>query len=701
MATLQNIRNRGGILVSIVIGIALFAFIAGDGLNYFSTGGSRTRAGIIAGEKISIIDYQNQLIKNEEFFKSMNGVTALTDDQMYNVRESTWQEFVNSIVMGREYDELGIAVSGDEIYDMIFGNNVNPAVRQLFGAATPDQIRSYITYVSSLPAQDPQKTYWLNIEKQLAESRKQTKYMTLLMKGMYVTDEEVVNTIDNSSEKSDISYIVKNYSTVPDSTVTVSNDEIKRYYNSHKNLYQQNESRRIEYVDFSIEPSAEDYSETRKIVENMISEFTEAENAREFVELSSDAQFDDRYYAKSEITNDSLADFLFKNTKTVYGTYLENEAYKISKVASIKMLPDSIRARHILITPQNNDYMAAKNLADSLADLLRTGKADFEVLARTYSTDEASAVNGGDLGWFNATTMVQPFSDTAFFAKPREIKVAVTQFGAHIIQVLNRSKLVEKIQIATVEKEVFASQATINKVYNNARNFAANVFTNEDFNKKIEESGVTKNFANLGKNDRNVSNITDARDLVRQVYLSKEVNHVVFNDEDVNIFDTGDRFIIAVLTEINEEGTSPINKVSAMIYQEIAREKKAELLKEELQTATIGSQSLLSVAQKTGLTVKDANDISFSSFQITGGGIEPKVIAEASKIEVGKISEPIAGNVGVFMLVVNNRDKMESSMDTMTVKTGMQQSRMSTVTYFASQALLKNAEIKDTRYRFY
>ena len=154
------------------------------------------------------------------------------------------------------------------------------------------------------------------------------------------------------------------------------------------------------------------------------------------------------------------------------------------------MLPDSVRARHILIAPQNQDYAQAKNIADSLAGLLRKG-ADFEELAKTNSVDQNSAVNGGDLGWFTSRTMVQPFSDSAFFAKKNDIKVVLTQYGAHVLQVTDMAKPVKKIQIATVEKEVSPSAKTTNQIYNDARTFAIEVSNLDNFNKKVEESGLT------------------------------------------------------------------------------------------------------------------------------------------------------------------------------------------------------------------
>lgn len=705
MATLQSIRNRAGLLVSIVIGLALVSFIVGDALSSGASifNSSRNKVGEIAGESISIMDYQNKVNKNEEAVKMMNGSSALNEEQQSMLRENTWQQMVMEIVMNREYDELGINVSGDELYDMLLGDNMNPSVRQMFGNADPSQIRAYLKSLMELPASNPQKAYWLNVEEQLTTTRKQAKYNDLVAKALYITDAQVEETAGNSAAKADISYVVKTYASIEDSTIQISNSEIKDYYESHKKLFEQPESRKIVYVNFDVEASGEDFTETEKWVAKLIPEFAETENPQEFVDLSSDKKFDTYYYKKSEITNNALADFLFntKNKNKVYGPYVENNSYRISRVAEHRMLPDSVRARHILIAPQNNNYAQAKNTADSLATLLKKG-ADFETLAKKFSTDQNSAVNGGDLGWFGPRMMVQPFSDTVFFSKAKEIKVVLTQFGAHVVQVTNRAKPVEKIRIATIEKEIVPSQSTINKIYNEARNFAAHVNNLSDFDKSVSDFNLSKRIATLNKNDKNIAGMENARELVRQTYLASTPGKVILNNEGANIFDSGNKFTVAILTEIQEEGVSPVNTVASTIKHELIRKKKAEILEKELQTAISGSESLLSVAQKAGVDVKDASDLSFSSFQIPGAGIEPKVIASAALSEQGKISEPIAGNQGVYVIMVNNKTVENTTPGSAAqVKEGMNQSNRYRANYQAVQALLKNAEIKDTRYKFY
>lgn len=706
MAALQTIRDRGGLLISIVIGLALAAFIIGDALSSGSSvfNSERNQAGEIAGESVSIMDYQNMVSQQEELIKAMNGLSALNEEQQTMLRNNIWQQLVMTKLMDAEYEEIGLGVSSEELYDIMLGDNMSPSIRQLFadpttGTVDKERARTIVSQILESPDQG-QKAYWLNMEKEIGENRKLTKYHDLVGKALFITDEQATENAAGNVSKADISYIVKNYNTIDDSTISISNKEIETYYQENQARFQQEESRRIAYVNFDIDPSGEDYAETEKAVAELVDEFAASDEPMEFVNLTSDRKADLAYYKKSELGNDSVANYLFAHKNRVYGPYLENNAYKISRVGSVKMLPDSVRARHILIAPQNNNYAQAKAVADSLANLLKKG-ANFEQLARANSTDQNSAVNGGDLGWFNQRTMVQPFSDTVFFAKRNEIKVVVTQFGAHVVQVTQRAKPVEKIQVATIEKEITPSNKTTNKIYNDARHFASQIANAEDFNKQAEEQGLTKRIATVNKNDKTIAGMDNARDMIRQIYLAEEPGLVKTTDESI-IFTNGNKYTVAILTQIDEEGTTPIRQVSATIKRILMQQKKAELLKKELAGLMSGSESLLSVAQKAGVDVKEAAEVSFNSFQIPGAGIEPRVIAAASVTEQGKLSMPIEGNQGVYMLMVNSRTNEEVTPEMVQeARTNMTQMNLYRANYQAVQAIIKHGEVKDQRYKFY
>ncbi|MDE7073881.1 MAG: SurA N-terminal domain-containing protein, partial [Odoribacter sp.] len=360
MAALQTIRNRGGILVSVIIGLALLAFILNDAFSSSSSifSSDRNQVGEIAGEGISVMEFQERVNKNEEMVKSMNGLASLNEEQQTMLRNNTWQQLVMEKLMNREYEEAGIEVSGDELYDITLGNNMSPSVRQLFADPNTGDVdiaraREIIKTLLEAPDNNPQKAYWLNLEEEISNTRKMAKYNALLAKALYITDPQANENVAGNAAKSDISYVVKNYSTIEDSTISVSNSEIKEYYNKHQKRFEQPESRRIVYVNFDIEPSGEDFADTEKAVAELVEEFAASEEPLEFVNLASDQRADYNYYRKDEIQNENVASHLTAkaNRGSVYGPYLENNAYKISRIAHVRMLPDSVRARHILIRP--------------------------------------------------------------------------------------------------------------------------------------------------------------------------------------------------------------------------------------------------------------------------------------------------------------------------------------------------------------
>ena len=707
MATLQKIRNRGGVLVSIVIGLALVAFIVGDALSSGASliNRSRNEVGEVGGESIGIQEYQQKIMKNEDFIKSMNGLSALTDDQQRMIRENTWNQIVSEIILNKEYEKLGLDVSGDELYDFLLGSNMNPAVSQLFadpntGQVDKERARLIIKQLIEAPAGTPQKEYWLNMEEQVNTARKQEKYNTLLAKSLFVTDAQAKELAESIATTADISFIMKSYNTVSDSAVKVTANEIKDYYNSHKYLFEQEEARQIAYVNFDITASAEDIKETEDWVNDLKPEFAEAKNVLEFANLSSEKRFQPKYYKKGELNNEELDEFLFtEKSDAVFGPYLQDNAYNIVRVADRRALPDSVRARHILIA--SNNMAQSEKLADSLAGLIRKG-GDFDALARQYSADQNTSVNGGDFGWFTQDQMLQPIADSAFFSNKNEVKVVRSNYGFHILQVTDKSKPVEKVQIGIVAKEITPSQQTINKIYNDARTFANNINTVEDFEAALTANNQTKRIANLGKNDYQIAGIDNAREIIREAYMAEEPGFILTTKEKSPIFEAGDKFSVVVLTGIQEEGIAPLNSVSTAIRTELIRKKKGEIIAKESTNAISGSESLLSVAQKANAEVMDATDVSFSSFQVPGVGIEPVLTAEVVTMKENEISKPIIGNQGVYVVVVNSKTVEAVTPEQIeAAKRSIEQTNLYTKFRLILPALVKNAGVVDTRYKFY
>ncbi|MCT4614023.1 MAG: SurA N-terminal domain-containing protein [Marinifilaceae bacterium] len=707
MATLQKIRNRG-MLIGIIIGGALFAFIAGDFIKSSTSflRGSRNELAEIAGESISITDFQLELQKQIEVTRRMTQQSP-TSEQEKRQREQLWNTKVDEIVMGNEYAELGINVSSDELSNMVYGDDMNPVIRQLFrneaGIVDKDFVKKTLKQLMESPDGTPQKEYWLTIEKSLTSQRKLEKYNTLLNKGLSMPLAMAEKIAEIGSKKIDFNYIQLKYSNIADSTVNVSQADIKKYYDAHKDLFKQDESRRIEYIEFDVIPSVDDYKATKEYTTSLIEDFKKETKIKQFVDLNSDKKFDPYYYAKDENTNKELDQFAFTaKVGDVFGPYEKGDSYFIAKLNDVKYMADSVKVRHILVRPVNGDKKATENRADSLLNIIKKG-SDFAKVARTNSADQQSAVNGGDLGWLQQRSpMVPEFIAAVFDMSNKEVRKVESPYGIHLIQVVKQSKNIKKAQLAIIEKEVIASQKTVQEQYAKARKFAGENLDQNKFQESASKQKLQRRIAELKRDSKLVNNIENSRSIIRMAFKAEEIGKLLFDGNQSAVFDLGNKFIVAVLSEINEEGYSPVNKVASRIKAEVIKDKKGEQLAAKLNSDIKGSESLTSVSQKAKAEVKSASDISFASFHIPGIGIEPNLIGAIAVGEKAKISKPIVGNQGVYVFNITNEKKDNLTKENIeNIKNRIESNYMRSVMFSAVNALKENANIVDNRYKFF
>ena len=707
MATLQNIRNRAGILVAIVIGLALVAFILGDALQQGNSifQKSQNKIAEINGEDIQYMDFQKKVEEYGDIVRLNSGQTQLDENTWVQAREQTWQTFQRDILMGEVYEDLGIAVSAEELYDLVQGNNIHPIIRQIFADQTTGQVnrQAIISFLKNLEtgvAAD-QRAYWYYLEKQIADDRVLSKYNNLIKQGLYVTTEEAQNSINNNSKQVSFDYISLPFSSVADSTLEISNRELKKYYNEHADEYKEEKTRRIEYVIFPVTPSEQDNLDAKTWIEDIKGDFASAENNIQFTNTNSDESFVDNWLTQEGLSTD-VANWVFEenaDTNQVYGPYFEDGAYKLAKVHAIGMLPkDSVKARHILLTINSQAEVLSKQaLADSLKTEIENG-ADFAALAREYSTDSGSAINGGDLGWFGKGAMVKPFEDAAFGNKKGEVSIAISQFGIHIIQTTQRSKLHKHVKIAYVIREVNASDVTYQKAYGEASKFASENRTQEDFEMSVTANGLGKRVATVREFDRDIIGLTGARAIVRAAFTA-EVGDVLADFRKSSIFEIGDNFVIGVLMEATEEGNAPFENVKERVKLAVAKEKKGQQLLEKI-NAAMGSNDFAVIAQELGAEIKTAENINFNSFSIPEVGVEPAVVGTTSIMDVEQISKPIKGNNAVFLVKVTGVTE-GAETDLAQEQQNLTQSLGYRAGFQSYEAIKNAAEIEDNRSKFY
>ncbi len=708
MATLQKIRTKAGLLVAIVIGVSLAAFILGDMLQGGSSMFQRNRleVGVIDGESIQYPDFQKEVEQLGELMKQNYQTNQLDDNMWAQVREQAWQKQISDIVMGDVYDKLGINVSSDELFDMLQGSNIHPIVQQIFRNPETGQFdrASVVRFLKALETgvSPDQRAYWLNLEEQIVDERTQSKYANMVGKGLYVTSEEAQMSAAASGKTVNFDYISLPYSSVSDDQIEITEKDLKDYYAANQKEYKTETSRRIEYIVYPVTPSQTDYADAEKWINDIKSDFEKAEDNVQFVNANSDVPFENLWY-KADNLPENIAKWIFEDNAEVgdvFGPYEDGDAaFTLAKLHKSEMMPDSVEARHILLAVNSQaELLAAQALADSLKAAIENG-ADFAQLARENSTDQGSAVNGGDLGWFQRNMMVKPFEEAAFNNKKGEVTIVTTQFGIHIVQTTDRGKLTQQVQVAYLTRNVIPSTKTYQDTYAQASKFAGENTSREAFDEAVTAENLVKRAATLGENERMIAGLENARILVRAAYEAEQ-NDILKTTQGSPIFELGDNFVIAVLTNITEEGASPFEQVRARVELAVAKEKKAEYLADKVASAMSAGSGLSALAAEMNTEVKTANNINFNSFSIPGVGVEPSVIGTATNLSVDKVSSPIEGNNGVFVVMVTS----ETSSPAANIQA--EQNRLAqTLNYrAASQAFQthKNSvEIVDKRAKFY
>ncbi len=684
MAALQTLRNKAAVFITALIALALLAFILtdllGSGSSIFV---DRETVGVIDGHKVKTLEFQQKIENAEAIYKIENQTSSIPEQKQNELREGVWQQEIADVVFGELFEDAGIEVSDAEILDMACGDHVVPACRQMF---TNPQTGVFdrnlaLQYLQQGRRSDPNFAfYWNYLENQLRFNRKIQKFSALLAKSAYCNKAQVEVAQAKLANKLDVNYVNVRYSLIPDSTIAVSDSEIKALYKKNQEIYRVKEGRDIEFVSFPIRPTDLDREDTRKALEELKADFSSSEvDAFDYAKMNSESDVDNRYYTAAQL-NGSLKSFIeTAQVGDVYGPYLEGETYKLSRLADVANRPDSVKARHILI-------QESQALADSIFALAKGG-ADFAALARQYSKDPGSAINGGDLDWFKDGVMVPTFNEACFTGKAGDIVMVQSQFGYHIINIQARGVEVKKYHVATIEKTVVYSSRTQQQVYAQAQTLASQIKDGASFQAVTDTANVIKRVGrNIASSDQSINSIKHAREIVKWAYDAK-VGQVS------ELFPCDDEFVLATLTKIQEEGYADINDVSSNITAQIRRDKKAA----EVAAATQG-MSLAQIAEKYNVKVDSAKNVSFASNSIAGAGLEPAVVGKAVSLQPGSTFSAVEGNNGAYAIEVVSANE-DSASDAEAVKRSYQ-SRLRSLPYYVS-SVVTDVEIEDNRIKFY
>ncbi len=709
MAIITKIRNQSALLIG-AIGIAMLLFIVGgDFIKKTTFLRGETDLGEIAGEKIAFRDFEERL--QRELIQGY-GDDMVDEKTKEQARQSLWSMLIEENVMFREYDKIGLAVSPEELFYQIKTNEPSQRLLRYFTDPQTGKVIDYfanpqtgnldpekiVTYLQQLIS-NQQMDRWLPIEKDIKTDRYNTKFFNLIKKGLFVTTKESEQDYIAKNKKVNFRYIVKKYDSVPDSSLALSDKEIKEYYDEHKNepQFKSKETvRGIQYIVFEAIPSESDKEKIKGSLSELKEKFSKSTDDTIFVREYADTRDNIKYYSSGSFPSDVDSAIFNSDSNTVIGPYLEEDHsregygfYKIAKVAGEKYVSDSVKARHILIKIANGDTAKAAAKIDSLKKII-VSKKNFPDMAKQFSEDFGSAQDGGNLNWFTEGMMVKPFNDACFEGKIGDMPVVTSQFGIHLIEIMEKTKPIKKVKVAIVDQKIEPGKKTIEEAYNKASSFSINNNTAEKFKTAGNELGI-RQADNLKESEKSIGGLENPREVIRWAYKS-EIGNIS------NVFELGEKFVVAHLTTIKEEGILPLDEVKETVKSEVALEKKAVQFMEEMK----GISNLDEISKKINLKIESASDITFSSSSIPGIGLERELIGKTFTLKQGETSLPIKGKKGVFVVTIDNYTEAPTQgVDLKQNTEQLSRNIQSRVDYEVFNALKENAKIKDNRGKFY
>ena len=711
MATLEKIRSKAGLLV-LVVGLALFAFIIGDFLNSGSTYFRQTqeRVAKVDGEVIKIQDYQGRIDEMTEMYKMQSGQNNLPEEYMNQIRQSVFDAMVQEVVLDEATAKLGMGVSPEELFDMVQGENISPMIQQMqmfvnpqTGAFDKTALLNFLKTIdddniASYPAdQQAQliqaRNFWLFWEKNIKRQRLEQKYTTLLSKAVSANVLDAKEAFDAAAENSDIVYAMQSYASIPDSTVEVSKSEIEKLYNQRKELYKQKEGKVIKYIAVDIRPSQEDYDKASADIESLKEEFATSEKVADIVNENSEVPYMDAFFTENAFDPEMKQFATTSEVGAVYGPVFDNDKYRMFKLVDKKMAPDSVKVSHIMLA--NGDEARTTALADSLMNVLKNG-GNFAELAKEFSADQA-AENGGELGWFTEITALrgvnEDFKNAVFSTPVNEVVKVKSLYGTHLVKVTEKTANVNKYKVADIDMTVSPSSKTYSNIYNELNQF---ISKNNDLAKLDDAakeagynliSGVT-----VTADNQTLGSIKNSRPVIRWAFQNDK-------GKISEIFECDDKFVIAGIEGTLKEGYRSLASLTPTLRAEIAAQKKGEKISADLKAKNL--TSVEAYADAMGSRVDSVKFINFGTRRIAGIGVEPKLNAMVSVAEVGQVSEPVAGNNGVYVFKVYDRNKDAKEYNEADEIKTLDASNAYRFGFQAIQSLVNKADVEDNRIRFF
>ena len=659
MAVLETIRVKLGILITVLIAVALLSFIIDPStLQSVASSSSKYDVGEINGNSISYTDFQADVDRFTAINEVITGSSSMDEEQQQAIRDAAWQSLLDQHLFVRNAEKAGLHVGDEEMVALISGDMTSPVMAQnaVFfdenGNFSKDMVLEFVNYINT-DQTGRLKLYWDYIQNTAKTQQYYDKYMSLFTQSDFTNPLMMTEEIAENNNTFDVEFVMLPIGIVQDTTITVSDSEIKKYFEDHKKFYKQQASRDIEYVVFEVVPSADDIAAANKDLVDVYDEFATTENMKAFLMSNSDRQYDAHWYAAGELNTLStqINDFVFGNNNGVSEVFQNGNFFRAVRVLESANVPDSVYVKYVPEASENVD----------------------------------SLLNTVEPMWI---TEVPGYEDVMTAKKNSKVTT-----GGIVFQVLDRTAPVAKKRIAILEKEAVASKETVNGYYSQANTFATKAAGKyENFQNALTEEGVYAHplYRMLESSDM-LGSIDNTKEVTRWAFESKvgDVSNIITIDNNY--------FIVAALTGIHKEGYADVKDFAASISSYLASEKEAAKKVAEVSEKIAGLTDLEAIAEVLGTNVSTQTGVAFSS--LTSQGLDPKFIGAASVAEEGKICGPIAGGIGVYVFKVTGRDTGAFYTEDDAKVRDAQMAQIYTQTILST--MMEEADVKDNRARFY
>lgn len=693
MAALEKIRSKFGLAVSILIALALLSFIIDPGTLQTAINSMSTKydVGKIDGKRISYTDFQENVEKFTSINEIISGSSSQNEQTQKNIRNAAWQDMMDKYLFIKNAKAAGIKVGEDEMLSLVSSSNPsailvqNPIFMDESGNYSEEVLRQFLSMVES-DQTGRYRQYWDYLQNTIYTQQFYQKYGALFNASNYTNALQMSHAMASGNTTTDVDFCVEYFPMYHDSSVVVTNDEVRRYYKAHKEFFkQQKDSRDMEYVVFEVVPSSDDINNTSLAMSNLYDEFVSTDNMKSFLAKNSDSPLSNYWYKSGELrTINEEIDAQIFGGKDLTQVVKSGDDFFAARTMATKMLPDSVYVKHILLQGAN-----AATKADSLVNVLKKGE-NFSNLASMYSLDTGSAADGelGSIGWMTQTYMI-PGMDSVIEAKVGTPFVLKTSYGTHVVLVTKTSKPMLKKQVAVFKKSALASKETYNKYYAQASRFAA--ITNgsyDGYKRAVDSLKVYSHNLTITEATSSFGSIDQAKTVTRWVFDNKIGKASSILTVNTNYF-----FIAAVKGE-HKAGYVPVEEATGVISNRLYTQKLQQRTMDEVKEKIKGAKSMEEVSERLGVEVEHSEAVSLAS-----NTLDPAMLGAAVTINDGVVFGPVKGAIGVYVFQTSNRQL--GSFYTEDDARLREQQKTQYMGQFILSVMAENAGVEDNRERFY